>query len=92
MIEIFESNAVLIALLWMLLANLFAVGPNALKTPALVVMLLTWGPILLAVVKSAGWLVGFPILILMMIQMRWSVYFVRRLLRHYGLARGGDDT
>lgn len=79
------ENAILVALVWMLLANLFAVGPNVLKTPALVVMLLTWAPIIIAVIDTAGWLVGFPILILMFIQMRWAVYFIRRLLRSYGL-------
>jgi len=46
MIEYFYENSVLIALLWMLAANLIAVGPNVLKTPCLVVMLLTWGPMM----------------------------------------------
>jgi len=84
MIEYFYENSVLIALLWMLAANLIAVGPNVLKTPCLVVMLLTWGPIVIAVIQTAGWVVGFPILMLMLIQMRWSIYFIRRLLRSYG--------
>ncbi len=91
MIAYFYEHSVVIALCWMLLANLFAVGPNILKTPALVVMLLSWGPIVMAVVKTAGWLVGFPILILMFIQMRWAGYFVWRLARHYGWV-SDDDT
>ena len=84
MIDFFYEQAVIIALCWMLLANLIAVGPNRLKTPALVIMLLTWGPIVIAVVDTAGWLVGFPIMVLMLIQMRWAAYFIRRLLRSYG--------
>ena len=87
-----EENAVVIALVWMIIANAVAIGPRSLKTPALVVMLLTWAPIFLAVVKTSGWLVGFPILILMLIQMKWAVFFIRRLLRHYRLLRGPDDA
>ena len=85
MTEVLEEHAVLIALIWMILANLFAFGPRRLKTPALVVMLLTWGPIVAAVVRASGWLIGFPILILMVFQMRWAGYFILRLLRSYGL-------
>lgn len=90
MIAFFYEHSVTIALIWMLLANLIAVGPNVFKTPALVIMLLTWAPIVIAVVDTSGWLVGFPILILMFIQMRWSLYFIRRLLRRYGVM--AEDT
>ena len=88
MIEYLYENAVVVSLCWMLLANLFAVGPNVLKTPALVVMLLTWAPIMIAVVETSGWIIGFPILILMFIQMRWAGYFFLRLLKHYGVVKG----
>ena len=88
MIEYLYENAVVVSLCWMLLANLFAVGPNVLKTPALVVMLLTWAPIMIAVVETSGWIIGFPILILMFIQMRWAGYFILRLLKHYGVVKG----
>ena len=85
------ENAVLVALIWMLLANLFAVGPRWLTVVALVAMLVTAGPIIAAVVRSSGWLVGFPLMLLMLIQMRWSVYFIARLLRHYGLLPPRED-
>ena len=78
-----SGNAVFWALIWMLLANLFAIGPNKLKVAALVVMLITAGPIILAVVEGSGWLVGFPLLVLMLIQMRWAGYMILRLGRHY---------
>jgi len=89
MIAYLYEHAVVIALLWMLMANLIAVGPNMFKTPALVVMLLTWGPIVIAVAETSGWLVGFPICVLMIIQMRWAAVFIARLLRSYGWMR--DD-
>lgn len=85
MIEFLNENAVLIALIWMLLANLFAIGPRMLTIVALVVMLLTAGPIIAAVVRSSGWIIGFPIMILMFIQMRWAGFFILRLARRYGL-------
>lgn len=75
------EHAVLIALIWMLLANLAAVGPNRFKVAALVVMLVSAGAIIPAVIQSAGWLVGLPITALMFLQMRWTIYIIRRLLR-----------
>ncbi len=87
-----NENAVLVALIWMILANVIAIGPNLLKTPALVIMLITWAPIFLAVLKTSGWLIAFPILLLMLIQMRWALYFIRRLLRHYGILETPDDA
>ena len=86
-----SENAVLIALIWMLLANLFAIGPSWLTVVALVLMLVTAGPIIAAVVRGSGWLVGFPLMLLMLLQMRWSVYFIARLLRHYGILPQRED-
>ena len=83
--EFLADNNILVALIWMLLANAFAAGPNSLKVPALVVMLLTAGPIIANVINMSGWLIGFPIMVLMLIQMRWSLHFILRLARHYGL-------
>lgn len=79
--RILLDNAVLIALIWMLLANLAAVGPNRLKVWALVIMLVTAGAIIPAVVQTAGWLVGLPIMALMFLQMRWTVVIIRRLIQ-----------
>ncbi len=76
-----EEHAVLIALIWMLLANLAAVGPNRFKVAALVIMLVTAGAIIPAVVQSVGWLVGLPIMLLMFLQMRWTIFIIRRLIR-----------
>ena len=75
------EHAVLIALIWMLLANLAAVGPNRFKVAALVIMIVTAGAIIPAVVQSAGWLVGVPIMVLMFLQMRWAIYIIWRLVR-----------
>lgn len=75
------DNAVLIALIWMILANLAAVGPNRFKVAALVVMIVTAGAIIPAVVQTAGWLTGVPIMALMFLQMRWAVYIIWRLVR-----------
>ncbi len=72
-------NGVLVALCWMLLANAFALGPNRLKIVALIAMLITAPLIIVAVIKSSGWLIGFPIAVLMAIQMRWAMYYIRRL-------------
>jgi len=73
-----EANGVLIALVWMLLANLFAIGPERLKVAALVLMLITAGPILVGVIAGSGWLIGLPLIVLMLLQMRWAFYFIRR--------------
>ena len=75
------EHAVLIALIWMLLANLAAVGRNRFKVAALVIMIVTAGAIIPAVVQSAGWLVGVPIMVLMFLQMRWAIYIIWRLVR-----------
>ncbi len=76
-----QDNAVLIALIWMLLANLAAVGPNRFKVAALVVMIVSAGAILPAVVQSSGWLIGVPIMALMLVQMRWGFYVIWRLAK-----------
>lgn len=86
-----SENPVLVALIWMLLANLFAIGPNLLKVAALVAMLITAGPIIAAVVRSSGWLVGFPLMLLMLLQMRWAGYMIMRLARHYGLLPAREE-
>lgn len=86
-----NEYAIFIALIWMILANLFAIGPRWLTVVALVLMLVTAGPIIAAVVRTSGWLIGFPIMILMLIQMRWTGYFILRLARHYGLIAPADD-
>ena len=86
-----NEYAIFIALIWMILANLFAIGPRWLTVVALVLMLVTAGPIITAVVRTSGWLIGFPIMILMLIQMRWTGYFILRLARHYGLIAPADD-
>lgn len=73
------AHGVLVALCWMLLANAFALGPDKLKVAALIAMLITAPLIVVAVIQNTGWLVGFPIAVLMCIQMRWAFYFIRRL-------------
>ena len=80
-----EENALLIALIWMLLANVAGMGPRGLKVAALVLMLVTGGLIIPAVIKQQGWILGLPIVILMLIQLRWTRYFIARLMRNYGL-------
>jgi len=86
-----EEYAIFIALIWMILANLFAIGPRWLTIVALVLMLITAGPIIAAVVRTSGWLIGFPIMVLMLIQMRWTGFFILRLARSYGLIAPADD-
>lgn len=88
---IFDQNPVLIALIWMLLANLFAIGPDRLKIAALVAMLLTAGPIIAAIIAQSGWLVGFPLLVLMLIQMRWAGFMIWRLAKSFGMAKSKED-
>ena len=79
------SNALFLALIWMLFANLAAMGPDRFKTPALAVMLVCAGALVPMVIRDHGWIVGLPIVALMLFQMRWTVYFIARLMRHYGL-------
>lgn len=78
--QLLSENAVLVALIWMLLANLAALGPDRFKVGALVVMLISAGVIIPALIRNAGWLIGLPIVTLMGIQMRWAVVFIRRLI------------
>lgn len=87
--QFLSENAVLVALIWMLLANLAALGPNRLKVAALVVMLVSAGVIIPAVIRHAGWLIGLPIVVLMGIQMRWSIVIIARLFRNL-LMRGSE--
>ena len=81
MLALIQDHSILIALIWMLLANLAAVGPKWVKDSALVVMLVSAGVIIPAVFRENGLIIGLPIVILMCIQMRWSVFIIRRLFR-----------
>ena len=85
------DNALLAAFAWMLLANLAALGPNRLKFVALAVMLVSAGAIIPAVIRANGWLVGLPVMLLMLVQLRWTAHFVIRLLRQYGVLRPEDE-
>ena len=79
------SNALFLALIWMLFANVIAMGPNRFKTPALAVMLVSAGYLVPAVIAERGWMIGLPIVTLMLFQLRWTGHFVIRLLRRYGI-------
>lgn len=75
-----ENNAVLVALAWMLIANACALGPSRFKVAALVAMLITAPLIIVAVYRSSGLIIAFPVAVLMCLQMRWALYFIRRLM------------
>ena len=79
------GNALFLALIWMLLANVIGMGPNRFKTPALALMLVSAGYLVPAVIREHGWIVGLPIVALMLFQLRWTGHFVVRLLRRYGI-------
>jgi hypothetical protein len=74
-----SKHAVLIALIWMLIANILAAGPRWLTYVALVLMLLTAPLIVVAVIDTSGWVIGVPIAALMVFQLRWTAYFIARL-------------
>lgn len=85
------GNALLMALIWMLAANAAAMGPNRFKVAALVVLLISAGWLIPAVIVQSGWLIGVPVVALMAIQLRWTLYFILRLARRYGLiAEAGE--
>lgn len=81
--QMLQDNAVLVALIWMLLANLAAVGPGRTKVAALVIMIVTAGAIIPTVIRTSGWLIGLPVMLLMGLQMRWAFYMIWRLIRRW---------
>ena len=83
MLAIVEQNPILAAFIWMALANLAAFGPGGFKVAALVLMLVSGGIIIPAVFREAGFVLGLPIVLLMLIQLRWTVFFVQRLIREF---------
>ena len=79
------ENALLLALIWMILANLAGLGPNRFKVPALAIMLVTAGLLIPMVIRQNGWLIGLPVVALMLFQLRWTPYIIARLARRYGM-------
>ena len=79
------GNALFLALVWMLLANVIGMGPNRFKTPALAVMLVSAGFLVPMVIREQGWIIGLPVVALMLFQMRWTFYIIARLLRRHGV-------
>lgn len=85
MMAALADNALLAALIWMILANLLALGPNRFKIAVLAAMLVTAGVLIPLVIRQNGWIIGLPVALLMLFQLRWTAHFVARLLRRYGL-------
>ena len=79
------QNALLLAMIWMILANVAGLGPNRFKVPALAIMLVTAGILIPMVIRQNGWLIGLPVVALMLFQLRWTPYIIARLARRYGL-------
>lgn len=80
MLETITETPLIGALIWMLGANIAALGPGWLRIAALVLMLISAGWLVPAVIRANGWLVGVPLMVLMGMQLRWLPHFVRRAL------------